>query len=54
MIWPIARSQMMTFKKTNYWSEIPDFLGNENYPDSAKAHIAYSGEEYQDWQNYAG
>jgi hypothetical protein len=33
---------------------IPDFLGNEKYPDSAKAHIADAGKEYQDWQNSIG
>jgi hypothetical protein len=39
------------FKETNYWSEIPDSSGNEDYPDSSKVHIADTGEEYQDWQN---
>jgi phage-related tail protein len=33
---------------------IPDFFGNEKYPDSAKAHIADAGKEYQDLQNSIG
>jgi hypothetical protein len=50
----MARSQITISKKRYDRSEIFDPLGNINNTDGLHAHIAYTSEKYQDWQNYPG
>jgi hypothetical protein len=42
------------FEKTDYWSQIHNPLGYEDYPDSAKGHIADPGTEDHEWQDPIG
>jgi len=49
----MAGSQMTISKKSNERCEKFDTPGNINNPDCLHAHIAYSGKEYQERENYS-